>query len=110
MRRGMAVVAALVLGAGLLVTPVAMADEADQEKIENYCASVGGLAEIIMKHRQLGTAQSEIRAIADDAFAKALIQMAYKLPRYMTERLRKTAIEDYRNEAETACYDAFDKH
>ena len=79
-----------------------------QEKMD--CEGIGELAATVMKARQRGVPISKMMGIATSEAGevngglKSMILMAYKRPRYSSDRIQKSEIEDFRNQFELACY------
>ena len=89
--------------AALSAAPVA----AQAQTVSETCEKVGELAGLIMTARQNGAAISKVMAAMDaDSFEKLVIN-AYEQPRYSGQEYKKRAVEDFRNEVETACFKEF---
>jgi hypothetical protein len=78
---------------------------------DEFCSKVGQLAGLVMEGRQQGvimsTAMQSASGTTDMAeLRRLLIIEAYKSPRYSTDRMKQSAIVDFRNEAELSCYTA----
>lgn len=90
----------------------------DNEVWNAACAQVGEVAESIMELRLKNTPMSDLMTRADEtvgkgttesalsyaAFLKGLVVAAYEKPAYVTEENRVRAVQEFRNEAELACY------
>lgn len=91
----------------LIMALALIGQEADAEREEDgdICAAVGSLAEQIMEARQGGTPMSELMEIAGDGPAlRQLVIEAFEISRYSTPRHRERVVEDFRADAELACY------
>lgn len=78
------------------------------------CEGFGRLAEELMVARQMGVPMSRVMEVAEAAWGdedvnllRQMVVLAYEVPRYATDEYQRRAIEDYRNEVELACYQAF---
>lgn len=104
MKSILALTALLAAGAiNLAVTHHADADDA--------CPSIGELARTVMKLRQHDVALSKVIAVVDtldDAggrkAGKALVMLAYQQPDFSSEEMQASAIAEFGNAAELACY------
>lgn len=85
-----------------------MASQAAAQTAEDVtvCASYGGLAADIMKHRQNGVPMSKILGVFgdDEESEKAMVKEAFDIPRFHSPAGKERAIEDYRNDIEVRCF------
>ena len=71
------------------------------------CATLGELARTVMGSRQLGVPLSQLMEIVKDTkVERRIVLEAYERPRFQSESLRQSSIEDFGNEWETTCYRA----
>lgn len=73
------------------------------------CPTIGRLAGKVMEARQLGVAKQEVLSIVLPGMAHditiSLINLAYASPVYPIDRMRQTAIDNFRMQAEYLCYE-----
>ncbi len=71
------------------------------------CDQLGGTAERIMKHRQDNGSMSQIMALVNQhaPSLSGLVLAAYKEPLFSTYAYKQTAIAEFRNDVELACYE-----
>lgn len=100
-----------VITASLSVAAPAFAQ--DEAKVPDICASMGQLAENIMKRRQEGTPPSTLRAAFAgnkvEDLAVSMVEAAYERPRFSTDEMQLKEVQNFRAESETSCYKAFKK-
>lgn len=87
------------------------APAAAQQSLQDRCTSFGELAAEIMRGRQTGTVMSDAMAPAQtdsaiDNITRALIVQAYEAPRFQSPDNQESAVTDFRNKTELACYTA----
>lgn len=72
------------------------------------CPSIGELAETIMKSRQSGIPKTVVMSAVSPGLAHdlavSIINVAYAVPIYPIDRMRNTAIENFRMQTEYMCY------
>lgn len=95
-----------VLAAVMLTSPAAAIDG------NMVCKASGDLAEVIMRHRQDGTAISTLMEAVGDLkipgtkdLIENVIVGAYQTPRFFSDESQKRAIQDFRNGIEGMCYE-----
>lgn len=94
----------------MLATQMASATVLAAGQADAMCPKIGEIAELIMGHRQEGTAISDLRAAlggVDGAVNEVAMQMildAYEKPRYSTDENKLKAKADFRNDMELMCY------
>lgn len=77
---------------------------------EQFCDQLGGLAESIMRGRQLGASFSDAMSVARNAGPEirditiALVRDAYNETRYTSATYQNRAVEDFRDKIVSACY------
>ena len=73
------------------------------------CPTIGQLAGKVMQARQLGIPKDQVLAIVlpgtSHDLTISLINLAYASPVYPIDRMRQTAIENFRIQAEYLCYE-----
>lgn len=73
------------------------------------CPTIGSLASKVMQARQLGIPKQEVLSIVLPGMAHdltiSLINLAYASPVYPIDRMRQTAIDNFRMQAEYICYE-----
>jgi len=75
---------------------------------QETCKNLATLAENIMKHRQDGTSMPVVMELVGDLeIAQTLVMDAYRSPRFSTERMKKEAINDFRDRAYLMCVEVF---
>jgi len=89
-----------VVAAVAIVAATGAAAETKQET----CTLVGQLAAVIMEKRQDGVDMSRMMEIADTELVRELVIFAYEMPRYSSEGYKRTAVQDFANEAMGVCY------
>ncbi|KAF0175828.1 MAG: hypothetical protein FD162_395 [Rhodobacteraceae bacterium] len=118
MRLAAMFVAVVLSGTPLLAQPKSTDGMNDNEVWNAACAQVGDVAESIMQLRLKNTPMSDLMKRTDEtvgkgttesarsyaAFLKRLVVAAYEKPAYVTEENRVGAVQEFRNEAELACY------
>jgi hypothetical protein len=73
------------------------------------CATVGDLAESVMRNRQQGISMSRMMEIAKDSdLVRAIVIAAYDQPRMSVDRNIQRSIDDFRNEVMLQCYQVND--
>lgn len=82
---------------------------AAQQSLQERCQAYGKLAAEIMRGRQNDTVMSSAMApvqedTAADQLVRALIIEAYKRQKFLSDENKETAVVDFRNETELACY------
>jgi hypothetical protein len=91
----------------IMLTVPAMA-AAKKPTPEQLCKLTGSWAQVVMRGRQLGMPISQNLNFANAPGAprnsKAVVMSAYEVPRYSTQEMQQTAVEDFRNDVELACY------
>jgi len=102
-------IAAGLAGALFTATPTQAQSEGDIAG----CATLGEYAEWVMEQRQQGTSLTIMLTTASSAgegaasgiveLAHDIILLAYDEPRWHTERMRKEAARDFRNNLEITC-------
>ena len=86
--------------AALATAPIA----ASAQISASQCSNLGEIAENIMILRQNGVPISRLMSELDPEVFGALILFAYEQPRYSSPSFQSRAIEEFRNDMETACY------
>lgn len=84
--------------AALATTPATAGD------VKQTCKQYGGLSEQVMIARQNGVPLSTLMDVVTNEMFEPLLIHAYQLPRYSTQSMQRRSIEDFRNAAETACF------
>ena len=77
------------------------------DPVQRACESRGELAASIMRSRQNGVPLSSLMSlpsVQNNQLVQMMIQVAYGEPRYQTPAMQQRSIEDFRNEAELACF------
>lgn len=80
---------------------------------DTICPRLGETGQLVMENRQDGVAMSEqMGALEGEQNALAnvirgIIRAAYEEPRWNTEENQRRAVEEFRNEIESNCYEAF---
>jgi hypothetical protein len=87
--------------------------ENDQEKL---CKEMSEISQKIMDHRQHGVAMSEMMKVAQvsqspwfQKTVRELVVEAYKQPRFTTDELRQTAIQEFRDGFYLGCIQGISK-
>ena len=80
-----------------------------QQTTNEICTGWGELAATVMEVRQSGVPLSSVLAVFPEIVPvrRAMIMDAYDTPRYRTPRIVAEVIEDFRNDQEYKCFDAF---
>lgn len=94
---------AIILGMALAILPVA----AEETKKEDVCATIGELADSIMKARQIGVPMSKAMTVAKDTdWLQEMVIKAYEQPAYQSDGMQKKAVSDFVNDYLVVCYKA----
>lgn len=75
-------------------------------KLTDRCKTWSGMAETIMKARQVGAPMSELMDAAEEANSEAMkkiVIMAYEKPRFSAEEVQKRSTDEFRDEIYLAC-------
>ena len=83
---------------------IVAATSAVAETKQETCTLIGQLAAVIMEKRQDGVDMSRLMEIADTELVQELVIFAYEMPRYSSEDYKRTAVQDFANEAMGVCY------
>lgn len=84
---------------------IALTSPAWAEEPKDTCLSLGELAQTMMEHRQAGTSISTLMPhLNGNKAATSMLVSAYEEPRYSSDEYQTRAIQDFRNDWETACY------
>lgn len=76
-------------------------------KPDDTCEKIEGLAESIMKARQVGVPMSAtMKTVGTSELVRGWVIDAYEKPRFSTEPMIQRAIEDFRNEKSLVCMKA----
>lgn len=87
MRRVLAVAWAIAAG------PVSATDDWREK-----CQAVSNLAATVMERRQEGVSMADLMAAVDDDIVHDMIVEAYEQPRFGTDSVARTLIEDFRDQ------------
>ena len=92
------------LKAAVAAVAIVAASSAVAETKQETCTTIGKLAAIIMENRQEGVDMSKLMEIAETELVQRLVIFAYEMPRYSSEDYKRTAVQDFANEAMGVCY------
>lgn len=92
----------------LLVTPVAVSAQAQDQALYDACPSIEQLAVAVMTARQLGVSMSELMTSTGSDpvghLTRIMIQDAYKVTRFSSELYRQEAIDEFGAKYASICY------
>jgi hypothetical protein len=95
----------------IILTAALLATSAHAQISERFCEVHGNLSETIMKSRQAGVPLSGmLKTAGDDTLIRAMVMMAYQVPRMEVEENKRNAISDFRAERELKCFEALERH
>jgi len=92
------------LKAAVAAVAIVAASSAAAETKQETCTLIGKLAAVIMEKRQDGVDMSRLMEIAETELVQRLVIFAYEMPRYSSEDYKRTAVQDFANEAMGVCY------
>jgi len=92
------------LKAAVAAVAIVAASGAVAETKQERCTLIGKLAAIIMENRQEGVDMSKLMEISETELVQSLVIFAYEMPRYSSEDYKRTAVQDFANEAMGVCY------
>jgi hypothetical protein len=92
------------LKAVVAAVAIVAASSAVAETKQETCTLIGKLAAVIMEKRQDGVDMSSLMEIAESEIVKRMVIFAYDTPRYSSEDYKRTAVQDFANEAMGVCY------
>lgn len=92
------------LKAAVAAVAIVAATSAAAETKQETCTLIGQLAAVIMEKRQDGVDMSRLMEIADTELVRELVIFAYDTPRFSSEGYKRTAVQDFANEAMGVCY------
>lgn len=78
----------------------------DAYQSQDTCGKVGMVASKVMIARQSGKPMSVLYSAADNKFAKAMIIDAWESPHYITDKVKREEIGDFRDKYYLACVKA----
>ena len=91
------------LKAVVAAVAIVAASSAVAETKQERCTLIGKLAAVIME-KQDGVDMSSLMEIAETELVQRLVIFAYEMPRYSSEDYKRTAVQDFANEAMGVCY------
>ena len=92
------------LKAAVAAVAIVAATGAVAETKQETCTTIGKLAAIIMENRQEGVDMSKLMEISETELVQRMVIVAYETPRYSSEGYKRTAVQDFANEAMGVCY------
>ena len=74
------------------------------------CEQIASLAESVMKARQGGSSMASLIAVAGESgIAKLMVESAFEVSRYSTDKFKNRTISDFRDEWYLICYQSRNK-
>lgn len=92
------------LKAAVVAVAIVAATGAAAETKQETCTLIGEIAAVIMEKRQDGVDMSRLMEIADTELVQRMVIFAYDTPRYSSEDYKRSAVQDFANEAMGVCY------
>ncbi|WP_390265209.1 hypothetical protein [Halodurantibacterium flavum] len=91
--------------AALAMSLLALPAHSEELSDDEFCATLGRWAEIIMRSHQAGVPMVEMmETVSSSDLLRGMVVKAYGRHRYSDPEIRQRSIDDFRDEAVHACY------